>query len=101
MQKSIPVHYMDGVGWIAEPAFYLNKFQLDAVRRYTYKVNLDRWRCMMPGDQKDRVWKALEELKAGKLTQVPPKNEDGAFDLFKSTERLHPERMYSIPKLVQ
>jgi hypothetical protein len=95
--KHIPVHHLEGVGWVAEPDFWLNPFQMQAVVRFTYKVNHDRWLSMKPGDQKDKVWKALQELQTKGVTQMPPKSEDGSRDLFKSTARMHPERVFSIP----
>jgi hypothetical protein len=67
--KPVPVHYEDTVGWIADVEESLPIQALQAIAEFTYKVNYDRWLCMAPGDNKDRVGKALTELKKGRIVQ--------------------------------
>lgn len=49
-----------------------------AIRRccdWAYKMNLDRWRSMRHGDERERFGKALEKLKNYVIRQIVTKKE--------------------------
>mgnify|MGYP000948526835 CR=1 FL=1 len=67
--RPVPVHYSDELGWIADVEESLPISALQSIAEYTYKVNYDRWLGMAHGDMRDRVGKALAELKKGRIQQ--------------------------------
>lgn len=62
-------------GWYVEVPVILTRNMLRAVGQYAAKIQEDRWRGMRPGDERDRLGRALNDLRAGRIRQVIRKAE--------------------------
>ena len=96
MMKDIPVRYLDGVGWVAEVEMYMNPFQLKKTAALAHKQLYSRLLDLPFGEKKERIKTLLEDLKMGKIKQVPIKKE-GGFELFQSTAKMT-DTIYSYSK---
>ena len=87
MAQGLPVRYNDEYGWLI---FVATAIPMPAVARaveHVAHVNTQRMHAMKPGPQKDRVRVALERLRTEGIHQIMTSG-----DVFKSTEKQHPER---------
>ena len=59
--------------WFVEVDSPLPPGALRPISAYMFRVNHDRWLSMRHGDERERLGKALQELKEGKIQQVVKK----------------------------
>lgn len=64
------VYFNEKLGWCVDVPAPLSSQMVKAATDWAYKMNLDRWKGMMPGDRKDRLGAALPALRAGRVHQV-------------------------------
>jgi len=64
------VYYNAEFGWCIDVPTPVSAAMIRAAAEWSYKMNLDKWRSMRPGDQKDRLGAALPSLREGKIRQV-------------------------------
>jgi hypothetical protein len=69
-----PRVYFRRGAWYVEVDSPLSRGELDAVVRFAVAVNEDRWRSARPGEERERLGRALEVLRAGTITQVARTN---------------------------
>jgi hypothetical protein len=92
----LPARYDDTIGWIIDVDEPISEMALANARSFIYKINRERYVSMRPGDAKDRVGRALQSLKAGKIQQRITGKKYRESTLFSSTEK-ESSTIYSIP----
>lgn len=83
--KELKLTFDEALGWFVDVPHVLSAQQLEAVRSYALKVNIERWRALPHGDNRDKMERGLKALKENKIQQRMGWQK-GDLELFKSTK---------------
>jgi hypothetical protein len=75
-------------GWAIDIDKGMTPSEIQRCVDFTLKVQLDRWRGLLPGDRKDECWRTILDLKSNKVSvNVAGTGERVLFDAYKSNKK--------------
>ena len=60
--KDLRVHWKADIGWIIDVPILYPEFVTNRVAEKMLKIQLDRWRTLIPGEVKDECLRTIEDL---------------------------------------
>ncbi|GEM_PF-6396286 len=82
------LHWDAERGWVLDVPTVIAQAQLRRVAQWALPRQIERWRSLPPGDRKDELGRAIEQLKQMRITQrLIDHDHDGVMVPFASTQR--------------